>query len=126
MPTTSSNYIKNFNAEGALVRFRIAKPGAAAGGALQAAAVADKMIGVVPDISAALGERADVILAGPADLEYGGAVAAGDLITSDALGRGVVAAPAAGVNNRTIGVAIIAGALGDVGLIEVTQGSVQG
>lgn len=126
MPTTNANYIRSFKAEAAITKYRIVKGGAGAGGLLQAAAVGDKLIGVSTDIDAANGERCDAILAGPADVEYGGAVAVGDLLTSDANGKGVVAAPAAGVNNRTIGIALVAGAAGDIGLIEVTQGSVQG
>src|SRR4051812_32425073 len=93
---------KSLTAEGAITAQRIVKVGANDFGALQAAAVSDKLIGITTEIDAASGERVDVVLAGIADLKLGGTVARGDLITSDASGQGVTAAPGAGTNNRVI------------------------
>jgi len=117
---------KNFIAEAAINPFRIIKLGAADGQVLQAAAVADKSIGVSTDIAAAINERCDVIVAGEADVQYGGAVARGDLLTTDANGKAVVAAPGAGVNNRIIGVALVAGVLDDIGRVAISQSMMQG
>ena len=65
------------------------------------------MVGVVnempPGIAAA--ERVDVVRVGIAWVECGAAVPRGSPITSDAVGRAVVAAPAVGINNRIIGFA---------------------
>ena len=118
--------IRNFKAEGAIPKFTIVKSGSADGQMLSAAAVADKLMGIATDIDAAINERVDVILGGVADVLYGGAVTRGDPVTTDANGRAVTAAPAAGVNNRIIGFALVSGVLGDVGQINVLPGFMQG
>ena len=118
---------KSFTSEALIGAFRIIKPGAAAFGAVQGAAATDRLLGITTEVAVdTIGERVDVIMNGIADLKLGGTVAAGDLITSDATGQGVLAAPAAGVNNRIIGVAIIAGVIGDIIPVSIEPGSIQG
>jgi hypothetical protein len=117
---------KSYAAEGAISANRIVKVGAADYGVLQAAAVSDKLIGISTEIDAASGERIDVVHEGIADLKLGGTVARGDLLTSDASGQGVTAAPSAGTNNRVIGMAVIAGVSGDVIPVLLSIGSFQG
>lgn len=117
---------RSMTAEAAIAAYRIVKVGAADYGVLTGAAAADKLIGITTEVDTAVGERADVILNGTADVKLGGTVARGDLITSDATGQGIVAAPAAGVNARTIGVAMISGVVGDIIPIIVSPGSSQG
>lgn len=118
--------IKNFKAEAAITKYTIVKMGSADGQVLQAAAVGDKIVGVTTDIDAAINERCDVIFGGEAEVVFGGAVTRGDLLTTDANGRAVTAAPAAGTNNRIVGIALVSGVLGDVGRILVQPGSFQG
>jgi len=118
--------IKNFKAGAALTKFRIVKFGADQNTVIAGAAVADALLGVQDSLDVALGERVDVILSGVAEVEYGGAVTAGDLLTTDANGRAVPAAPAAGVNNRIIGVAMETGVLGDIGSVLIQPGRIQG
>jgi hypothetical protein len=117
---------KNYLAEGAISANRFVKVGAADYGVLQAAAVADKIIGITTEIDASSGERVDVVHEGIADLKLGGTVARGDLLTSDATGQGVTAGPAAGTNNRIGGMALISGVIGDVIPVKVMQGTFQG
>src|SRR5512133_80103 len=118
---------KSYSAEGAISPCRIVKPGAADYGVLQAAAVGDKLVGItVPLVSAATGDTVDVIHDGIADLQLGGTVTRGDLLTSDATGQGVTAAPAAGTNNRVIGVALVSGVSGDIIPVLLSAGSFQG
>lgn len=117
---------KNFLAEAAILANRIVKFGAADGGVLQAAAVGDKLIGVTDNIGPASGERCDIIVAGIADIKAGGAITRGDLITTDATGQAVTAAPGAGTNNRVIGIAQKSGVSGDVIEVLLQPGSVQG
>lgn len=117
---------KSYLAEAAISANRIVKVGAADYGALTAAAVSDKLIGITTEIDAASGERVDVVLEGIADLKLGGTVARGDLLTSDASGQGVTAAPAAGTNNRIVGMALISGVSGDIIPVKVQLGSFQG
>jgi hypothetical protein len=123
---SNANLIKNFKAEAAIAAFTIVKHGTADGQVVPAAAVSDKLLGVTSDIAAAINERSDVILSGLADVLYGAAVTRGDLLTSDASGRAVTAAPAAGTNNRIIGVAMVSGVLGDIGQVDINQGMMQG
>lgn len=117
---------KNYLAEGAISANRLVKVGAADYGVLQAAAVGDKIIGITTEIDAASGERVDVVHEGIADLKLGGTVARGDLLTSDATGQGVVAAPAGGTNNRIGAMALISGVIGDIIPVKVMQGTFQG
>lgn len=117
---------KSFNAGSALLANSIVKAGANDYDVLQAAAVSDKLVGVTTEVAALISERADVILMGVADLKINGTVARGDLITSDATGLGVTAAPAAGTNNRIIGVAMISGVAGDIIPVFLSPGMMQG
>lgn len=118
---------KNYTAEAAIAAYRIVKFGAADGGVLQAAAATDKLIGVTDRMpAAAAGDRIDVIRTGIAEVEYGGAVAAGELLTADASGRAIVATAAAGANVRVIGIAEVAGVAGDIGSMLIDSGSFQG
>lgn len=119
--------VKNYTAEAAIAAYRIVKFGAADGGILQAAAATDKLVGITDRLAAAVsGDRIDVVRSGIAEVEYGGAVAAGDLLSADASGRAIVAAAAAGSNVRFIGVAEVAGVLGDIGSLMIEPGSFQG
>ena len=117
---------KSYIAEGAIGAGLIVKVGAADYGVLVAAAVGDKSIGISTEIAATTGDRTDVIHSGIADLKLGGTVARGDFLTSDASGQGVTAAPAAGTNNRIIGMALIAGVSGDIIPVIVEPMSFQG
>lgn len=117
---------KNYLAEGAIAAYRIVKHGAADGGLLQAAAAADKLVGVCGAVAPVLGERVDVVKVGIADVELGGNVTRGDPITSDANGKGVTAAPAAGANVRIIGFAEVSGVAGDIASVLIAPGVMQG
>ena len=54
----------------------------------------------------------------------GGAITRGDLVTADAAGKAITAAPAAGAACRTIGIALKTYANGDVGEFRLAPGSV--
>lgn len=119
--------VKSYSAEGAISPCRIAKFGAADYGVLQAAAATDKLVGVtVPLITVGSGETVDVIHDGIADVEYGGNVTRGDLLTSDANGKAITATAAAGSNIRVIGVALVSGVAGDICPVLLDLTSFQG
>ncbi len=123
--------IKTYKAGATITQFRIAKVGADDDHVIQGAAATDKLMGVVdipgaPAITSVAEEPVDVIHSGIAMVEAGGTVAFGDLVTSDASGKAVAAAPATGVNNRTVGVAQQAAVSGDIFPVLVQLGSVQG
>jgi len=87
----------------------------------------DAIIGVVNELSAAAGDRVDVVRQGIVWVEAGAAIALGAPVTSDAVGRGVTAAPAAGVNARYVGFADEpATAPGDVIRVILEPGFMQG
>lgn len=119
--------LKNFVAEAAIPAYRQVKFGASSGAVLLAAAATDAVIGVSNELGPALGERCDIIAVGIAYIEAGAAITRGALVTSDATGRAVTAAPSAGTNNRYIGIAYdSATAAGDVIPVLVHPGMMQG
>lgn len=126
MSGPNATLTKNFVAEAAVTKRRIVKLGAADGMALMAAAATDAVIGVAADLDAAINARVDVHLAGLVEVEYGGNVSRGDQLTADANGKAVAAAPAAGVNNRVIGTAMVAGVDGDIGTALLAPQQIQG
>ena len=115
----------NKKADGAIAIHRIVKPGSSAGEVAQAAAATDKLTGVAAH-AAADTEVVRVVKYGRVKLEAGGTIADGDLITSDADGKAVVAAPAAGVNNRVIGYADEAAVDGDIFMAILYPHEIQG
>ncbi|MES2946319.1 MAG: capsid cement protein [Pseudomonadota bacterium] len=117
----------NYVAEAAISINRLVKQGASDRAVLTAAAATDSIIGVVNEVAPAIGERVDVVRVGIAWVEAGAAITRGSPITSDAVGRAVVAAPAADVNNRIIGFADeAASAAGDVIRFMIAPGFMQG
>lgn len=118
--------IKSYTAEAALTKYRLVKFGATDDVVTPATAVADKILGVLTDVDALINQRADVVVEGITDVEYGGTVTRGDPLTTDASGRAVTAAPAAGVNNRIIGIAMVSGVISDVGSVKIAQSLMQG
>ena len=119
---------KTYTTGAAVLRRRIIKPGASDGLVVQGAAATDDIFGV-SDMSAdcVQGDRIDVRLTGVVEIDVGGAIGPGKPITSDAQGRAVQAAPAAGSNVRIIGInGPVTYALGDVGDVFLAQGLMQG
>lgn len=118
---------KNFTATGAVTARRFIKFGANDGEVQQAAAASDALIGVCGELPAAIGERCDVSMAGIEYVEAGAAFTRGAQLMSDASGRAITAAAAAGTNVRTGGIAQeSASAAGDVVRMLIVPGSFQG
>lgn len=116
---------KEYRAAAAITKFRVAKFDAADGDLVQAAAATDKLY-AISQHTAASGDRVRARISGISEAEAGGNIAKGDLLTSDADGKVVAAAPAAGVNNRIIGIAVNSAVLGDIFPVLLNQGSLQG
>lgn len=118
---------KNYVADVAISPFRLVKPGSADDRITVATSSTDFITGATMDIGPAVGERCDVQLAGVAYVEAGAAIPRGSSITSDAIGRAIVAAPAAGVNASVAGRALeTATAAGDIIRYMQSIGQVQG
>lgn len=116
---------KAFNAGAAVAGYRIVKQ-SDDDTVVVGAAATDKLIGISNNLGAANADRVDVHMAGSVEVEYGGNVAVGDPLTSDGTGKAVAAAPAAGANARLIGVALKAGAAGDIGCCTISPSVMQG
>lgn len=118
--------IKTFKASGAIAHRRFVKF-TADGVVAQCSAATDAINGVTDHPGgAADGERVDVVLFGITDVDYGGTVAIGANVTSDANGKAVAAAPAAGVNNKIGGRALAGAVSGDYAATLINPGDVQG
>lgn len=117
---------KTFTAGGAIAKRRIVKL-SADHTVVQGAAATDSLIGV-SDMSAnvASGGRCDVRLSGVVEIDAGGNISRGALVTADADGKAVAAAPAQGVNNRVIGWALTSAVSGDVVDVFIAPSSMQG
>lgn len=120
--------VKSYVAEAAVLPYRIVKFGTADGQVQQTAAAADACIGVANELGQdTAGARVDVIQSGIAEVTAGAAVTRGALVMSDASGRAITAAAAAGTNVRYVGVALAnAGAAGEIIPVDVHPGSFQG
>jgi len=125
--------IKNYKAGGVITKMRIVKFGADDDHMIQGAAATDMLVGVCEQVGAAAAEdRVDIIHAGIADVEYGGTVARGDPLTSDANGKAIKstrhthtentnvtyiqnATTGVGTAERVIGHAFVSAVAGDIG-----------
>jgi hypothetical protein len=127
---------KTFQTGAAVRGARIVKAGAADNLVVEAAGsgATEFILGVadyVKDgaggvVSTASGGDIDVILSGIAFVQLGGTVARGAPVSADANGLAVAAAPAAGVNARILGFALVSGVSGDVVPVLINQGLMQG
>lgn len=118
--------IKAFTTGSAVTKRRLVKFGSADATVVQAAAATDLIIGASGDLDAASGARVSVVVAGIADVEAGGNITRGALVTAGADGKAVAAAPAAGVNNRVAGVAMVSAASGDIIPVLLAPQQIQG
>ena len=117
---------KSREAESATVNeFRFVKFGTTDERVQQAAAATDKIIGIAR-YTALVGKDTEITLIGIEEIKLGGTVALGDELTSDASGKGIVASPGSGVNNRIGGIALKPGVDGDIIPCLLKQGTKQG
>lgn len=117
---------RNYTAGAAISPFRIVKMGSNDGEVVQAAAATDLLMGVTGELGPASGERIDIQKIGIARIEFGGTVTRGNAVTSDANGKAVAAAPAAGANARIIGFAEVSAVSGDIADVFIAPGVMQG
>jgi|GEM_PF-537610 len=118
--------IFNKVAEGAINPYRIVKAGSSDAQVAQASGNTDSLVGVINycgDNAFASGERADIIYSGVAEVEYGGVVTRGDLLTADSNGKAVKLTDAMLQSGacESIGFAFESGVSGDIGSIFVLR-----
>lgn len=126
MAGRTDGLIKAFKAAGTIGRRLIVKMGTADDEVVVATASTDGLLGVSAEIDVATGERVDVVMSNIAEVIYGGTVTRLDWLTSDATGRAVAAVPSAGVNANVLGQAMVSGVVGDVGVVHIAKGRIQG
>ena len=126
--------VKSYKAGGAVSQYRIVKFGTDDKTVIQATATGDAQIGVCCQPGGSTtGQRVDITRTGIEEVEYGGNVTRGDLLTSDAQGRavsvtrhthaetGTTTGAASAV--RIIGTAEMSGAVGDIGQVLLSPGA---
>lgn len=106
------DFIKSFQADGAITANRIVKLVNELEVA-QASAASDAMVGVA-DLGAADNATVSIVLGGIAQVTYGGTVTAGAWLTADSSGRAIATTTA---GNVVIGKAMAAGVIGDLGSV---------
>lgn len=102
---------KTLNAEGDIAPWRICAHGAEDYAAKQATGPTDALMGTTDELGKQPNGRVDVCMGGQPEVEAGGALAAGDPLTSDADGK-AVRADATG--QRLIGFAMTSAVAGDI------------
>lgn len=119
--------VRSFTAGGTVNPRRLVKFGANDREVIQATAATDLLVGVVisPEVRST-GDRVDVALSGCSDVDFGGTVARGTKVASDANGKAVAAAPGVGVNNHVVGFAMISAVSGDIAEVLISQSVNQG
>ncbi len=118
---------KAYDAVAAIPAYHLVKPsGVNDGEVIPASGPTDAIMGISSNVDAAIGQRADVVHSLSAELVAGGPIADGDPVTSDANGCGVKAVPAAGVNNRIVGFALMSAVVNDIIPVLIKPGFMQG
>lgn len=118
---------KTFAASGPVAPYTIvALDGSASGAVAAANDASDRLVGVTQQLGADIGERLDVCLGGLPEVRFGAAVSAGAPLTADAAGLAVEAAPAAGVQARIIGFALMDAVAGDIVPFQFAPGVITG
>jgi len=101
---------KAYTAAEAIDPYLIVKPGLAGNEVVKATAPTDPLIGAINILGGQPGMTCEVARVGVSEVQLGGTVAAGDPITSDVNGQGVLAV----AGDRIIGFAETAGPAGAV------------
>jgi hypothetical protein len=117
---------KSAKCTAAVVANTIAMPGADDDTFSTATGVSDELIGLFQHDTSVAGAEVRVMLEGIAEIKLAGNVTRGNWLTSDSAGKGLAAAPAAGVNNNVIGKALASGVTDDVIPMLISRAKIQG
>ncbi len=121
MAGRSPGLTKAYDVGAKVEKRRIVKFDSSDGVVIKSAAATDKHIGVSSEIDAETTDRCDVFRDGLAEVDYGGTITRGDMLTSDASGKAVATTTA---NDRYVGIAEVSGVSGDVGVVLICPGIV--
>lgn len=126
MQTGNPTLTKNYASGAAIAAHRIVKWDSGDLAVVQAGAATDLAIGVSDLGCTASGDQLDIHRAGIVPVEYGGNITRGQKLVPDSNGKAVAAAPSTGGNVHVIGIAEISGVSGDIGLMLIAPGVMQG
>ncbi|AFY60356.1 hypothetical protein [Synechococcus sp. PCC 6312] len=111
--------IKNFDSASPVAPRRIMAMGASDGYAEQASSPSQRLIGVSQWGRSQAG-RTDVVLSWIEEVDYGGTITRGQLLTTDADGKAVTA----GDGDYSVGMAFVSGVAGDIGYVLINPSRV--
>ena len=126
MPIAVPRFTAPYTADADLAPYLITKFGSIDGNVAVAASATDNLLGVSENVPVAAGQTATICHTGSIYVTYGASVTAGQYVTSDAQGRAVPAAPAAGANVSVLGRALETGIVGDIRPVLLNIGQIQG
>ena len=115
----SDTLIKTFKAPAAVVGYQIVTFAAGSNEVETADAVSDPLIGITTSVGSQDNGRCDVIVAGVSEVRIGGTVTRGDVLTTDASGRAVLATQ---VSDRVVGIALADAVGDDIAAVLIAQG----
>lgn len=119
MITKKHLIVSAYKAESKIEKHRFAAFGTNKDGAIQASVNNKPCLGVSAELDADAGDHADIVIAGITPIEYGGTVEAGQALTADAQGKAVSTTATTGA--IAFGKAMVGGAAGDIGAINIAQ-----
>ena len=112
-------HIKSFVAPSAIGGRKLVTFGVADGEVVEATAVTDTLIGVAEQIGSRDNDRVDVVVGGICEVEAGGTITRGDVLTANASGKAVTSSAG---TDRIVGIAMQSAVSGDVIDILIAQG----
>jgi len=120
MGRTTNGLIKSRIATATVRAYRFVVEGATDGTCVEATGATTTLIGISAEVDTPVGDRVSVQQGGNvAEILYGGTIARGDYLTSDAQGRAIATTT---TGNRYGGIAEVSGVVGDIGTATVALG----
>jgi hypothetical protein len=119
-------FIRSFKAATDIPAYHVMKFSANNGEISLAAQATDPIVGISTSVDSGAGQEIGVILSQSADLKWGGPIAFGEPVTSDAGGCGVKAQPNAGETVRIIGFAMADAVQDDIAPVLISPGYLKG
>ena len=115
----SETLIKTFTAPAAVTAYTLVTFAAGNNAVEIANAVADPIIGISTSIGSQDNGRCDIVMGGVSEARIGGTVTKGDVLTTDASGRAILATAG---TDRVLGIAMADAVVGDIADVLIAQG----
>ena len=116
---------KSFIAGADIPRATVVKHGDSDGKVTKATAATDALLGVTAELDVKQGEPVDVHVMGIVEVQYGGTVESGGVLTVNNAGQAVSIGENPASKTRILGVAMTAGAAGEIGAVLLSPGFIK-